>query len=73
MAMTFRDEVVETWIESLDSPGERAYARSQWAFLQERGPQPNPQDYNLTADFAQAIRLRLAQSRKTKLPGGTLI
>jgi hypothetical protein len=60
MAMTFRDEVVETWIEGLDSPGERAYARSQWAFLQGRGPRPDPQDYNLGAAAAEAVRIKLA-------------
>jgi hypothetical protein len=61
--MTFRDEVLTAWIENLKTPGERAYARSQWAFLQELGPQPNAQDYNITADAAQVIRLRLAQAR----------
>jgi hypothetical protein len=63
MPMTFRDEVVETWIEGLDSPGERAYARCQWAFLQKRGPRPDPQDYNLNDADAQQIRIKLAASR----------
>jgi hypothetical protein len=61
--MDFRGQCVEAWIEQLTTPGERAYARSQWACLQELGPQPNAKDYNLTADAAQAIRLRLAESR----------
>ena len=58
--MKFSDEVITAWIEQLETSGERAYARSQWAFLQELGPH---RDYNLPADLAQAIRLRLAQSR----------
>ena len=61
--MKFSDEVITAWIEQLETPGERAYARSQWAFLQELGPRPDHRDYNLPADSAQASRLRLAQSR----------
>jgi hypothetical protein len=43
------NEYIEAWINGLETPGERAYARSQWAFLQEVGPQPNAKDYNLTS------------------------
>ena len=57
------NEYIEAWINELKTPGERAYAKSQWAFLQELGPLPDPKDYNLSADSAQAIRIKLAGAR----------
>ena len=48
--MTLGDEVLTAWINQLRTPGERAYAKSHWAFLQGLGDQPRPQDYNLRAD-----------------------
>ena len=61
--MKFNDEVITAWIEQLGTQSERAYARSQWAFLEECGPRPDPKDYNLSADSAQAIRIKLAGAR----------
>jgi len=58
------NEYVEAWINGLRTPGERAYARSQWAFLQELGPRPDPKDYgDLTANAAEAVRVKLASMR----------
>jgi hypothetical protein len=43
------NEYTEAWIEGLSTPGERAYAKAQLAFLQELAPRP---DHNLSANDA---------------------
>ena len=60
--MTFGDEVLESYFMRL-AASPQAYARAYWAFLQELGPQPKPQDYSLPVADAQPIRIKLAQSR----------
>jgi hypothetical protein len=54
------NEFVTNYIENLATPGERAYAKAHWAFLQELGPMPQLRDYDIKDSAGLAIRIKLA-------------
>jgi hypothetical protein len=60
--MSFHDEVLEGYFIRLGSKAE-AYGRAYWLHLKGQGPQPKPEDYGITSNQGQAVRIKLAGYR----------
>jgi hypothetical protein len=56
--MSFRDEVLEGYFLSLGKA--EAYGRAYWLHLKGQGPQPKPENYGLTSNEGQSVRIKLA-------------
>jgi hypothetical protein len=59
--MAFQDEVLGGYFASLGKS--EAYARAYWAHLKGEGPYPQLQDFGITDNAAQDVRIKLAGIR----------
>ena len=57
------NEFVEAFFKRLRPAILQDYARAQWAHINGSGPQPDYRNYGIGEREAQAVRIRLAQSR----------
>jgi hypothetical protein len=60
--MTFVDDVLESYLRGLGRS--EVYARAQWAWLNNRGPQPNHLEHGISDKDAQRVRIKLAISNQ---------